>query len=85
LKTGFCRTVLGSGVAGLRDGGAISERYPQGVATQFSEPSGLSLAGNSLYIADTNNHTIRRVALDTLTVSTLSFAGLCAPNLCFPD
>jgi thiol-disulfide isomerase/thioredoxin len=83
LKTGFCRTVLGSGVAGLRDGGAISERYPQGVATQFSEPSGLSLAGNFLYIADTNNHTIRRVALDTLTVSTLSFTGLCAPNICF--
>ncbi|NJN56134.1 MAG: redoxin domain-containing protein [Leptolyngbyaceae cyanobacterium SL_5_9] len=85
LKTGFCRTVLGSGVAGLRDGGAISERYPQGVATQFSEPSGLSLAGNFLYIADPNNHTIRRVALDTLTVSTLSFAGLCAPNICFPN
>jgi thiol-disulfide isomerase/thioredoxin len=84
LKTGLCRTVLGSGVAGLRDGGAISERYPQGVATQFSEPSGLSLAGNSLYIADTNNHAIRRVALDTLTVSTLSFTGLCAPNVCFP-
>jgi hypothetical protein len=40
--------------------------------------------GSNLYIADTNNHAIRHVDLDTLTVTTLQFSGLCAPNVCIP-
>lgn len=76
-RTGVCQTVLGDGVAALLDG--------QGRNTRFYEPSGISLADNILYIADTNNHAIRRADLDTLTVTTLSFPQLCAPDLCFPD
>jgi thiol-disulfide isomerase/thioredoxin len=73
---GDCETVLG-GLVGLQDG--------QGKDTQFSEPSGLSVIGSRLYIADTNNHAIRCVDVDTLTVTTLKFPGLCAPDVCIPN
>lgn len=74
--SGNCQTVLGDGIPGLQDG--------QGKSSRFSEPSGLSLIGSYLYVADTNNHAIRRVELDTLTVTTLQFPGLCAPDVCIP-
>ncbi len=74
--SGNCQTVLGDGIAGLQNG--------QGQSTRFSEPSGLSAIGSYLYVADTNNHAIRRVELDTLTVTTLQFPGLCAPDVCIP-
>ena len=75
--SGNCQTVLGDGKAGLQDG--------QGQNSRFSEPSGLSLIDSYLYIADTNNHAIRRVELDTLSVTTLQFSGLCAPDACIPS
>ncbi|HEY9781286.1 MAG TPA: thioredoxin-like domain-containing protein [Leptolyngbyaceae cyanobacterium] len=75
--SGNCQTVLGDGKAGLQDG--------QGQNSRFSEPSGLSLTDSYLYIADTNNHAIRRVELDTLSVTTLQFSGLCAPDACIPS
>ena len=74
--TGSCQTVLGDGLVGLEDG--------EGKNSRFSEPSGLSVMGSVLYIADTNNHAIRRVDLDTLIVTTLQFPGLCAPDVCIP-
>lgn len=74
-QTGVCQTILGNGQPALRDGSALT--------ASFNEPSGLSLAGNWLYIADTNNHAIRRADLTTLNVTTLNFAGLCSPNACF--
>jgi hypothetical protein len=51
---------------------AIAQRLPGG-----------SIA-NHLYIADTNNHAIRLVDLNTLRVTTLEFPGLCAPDVCLP-
>ncbi|MFQ4146389.1 thioredoxin-like domain-containing protein [Chlorogloeopsis sp. ULAP02] len=75
-NTGNCQTILGDGVAGLEDG--------QGKNSRFYEPSGLSVINSLLYIADTNNHVIRRVDLHTLVVTTLEFAGLCAPDVCIP-
>ncbi|MCX7595868.1 MAG: hypothetical protein N2235_19325, partial [Fischerella sp.] len=74
--TGNCQTVLGNGAAGLQDG--------QGKNSSFYEPSGLSIISSYLYIADTNNHAIRCVDLDTLTVTTLQFPDLCAPDVCIP-
>ncbi|MBE9017836.1 redoxin domain-containing protein [Chroococcidiopsidales cyanobacterium LEGE 13417] len=73
--SGNCQTILG-GVAGLHDA--------QGQNSCFNEPSGLSIFGAYLYVADTNNHAIKRVALDTLTVNTMEFSGLCAPDVCIP-
>ena len=75
--SGNCQTVLGDGTAALQDG--------QGQNSRFSEPSGLSLIESYLYIADTNNHAIRRVELDTLSVTTLQFPELCAPDACIPS
>lgn len=75
-RTGLCRTLLGDGTAGLQDG--------IGLETRFSEPSGLSAIGSHLFIADTNNHVIRRVEQDTLEVTTLEFPSLCAPDVCIP-
>ena len=47
----------------------------------FYEPGGLSAAGTTLYVADTNNHKIRVVNLKTEAVMTLPLAGLKAPRL----
>ncbi len=77
LQTGECQTMTGNGKPGWQDG--------QGKAAQFYEPSGLSLAGDWLFVADTNNHTIRRIDLKTIEVTTLSLDGLCSPTVCFRD
>jgi hypothetical protein len=46
----------------------------------FYQPGGLSLAGPSLYVADSNNHKIRVVDLKTNHVRTLALAGLSPPR-----
>lgn len=74
--SGVCQTVFGDGKAGWRDG--------IGQATQFFEPSGVSTTRSHLYVADTNNHVIRYVNLETLRVRTVEFRGLCAPDVCSP-
>ena len=74
-NSGICKTILGNGIGHL-DG--------EGIDTRFSEPSGLCATSSYLYIADTNNHAIRRVNLETLSVTTLKFQGLCAPDVCVP-
>lgn len=62
------KAFLGSGQTGHVDG--------PGAQAQFHEPGGLSVAGNKIYVADTNNHAIRTVDLDTLEVGTLELKGL---------
>ena len=73
---GTCHTVFGQGSAGLRD--------ERGAEAQFSEPGGITAAGNVLYVADTNNHAIRCLHLPTLEVTTLTLTGLCSPQVCLP-
>ena len=46
---------------------------------RFSEPAGLSVAGDTLYVADTNNHQVRSVDLRTGRVESLTIAGLTPP------
>lgn len=75
-RSGHCRTMLGDDTSGSQDG--------RGLSARFFEPSGLSAIGPHLFIADTNNHLIRKVELDTLEVTTLTFPGLCAPDVCLP-
>jgi thiol-disulfide isomerase/thioredoxin/DNA-binding beta-propeller fold protein YncE len=69
-----CHTVLGDGQAGFNNG--------TGQTAQFFEPSGISATSTHLYIADTNNHSIRQVNLTTLAVSTIELFGLCSPGIC---
>lgn len=59
--------VIGSGASGADDGG-------YGEAT-FYRPQGLELVGNTLYVADTENHLLRTVDLQNRTVRRLSGTG----------
>ncbi len=47
---------------------------------RFYQPGGLSVAGDSLYVADTNNHKIRVIDIKSGAVRTLEIAGLNAPR-----
>jgi hypothetical protein len=64
LVTGQVTTLFGTSEPGLRDG--------DGPQAMFAEPGGLSVAGNRMFIADTNNHVVRVVDLVSGVVSTLS-------------
>lgn len=66
--TGEVTTLAGTGQTGLANG-------PREHA-QLAEPGGLSVANGRCYIADTNNHSIRVLDLETGTVSTLEITGL---------
>ncbi|MFH1086775.1 MAG: thioredoxin-like domain-containing protein [Chloroflexota bacterium] len=61
-ESGRVSTWLGQGAPGWGDG---AEPF-------FYEPGGLSGAGAALYVADTNNHVIRVVDLNTQTVRALA-------------
>ncbi|HJU43833.1 MAG TPA: thioredoxin-like domain-containing protein [Vicinamibacterales bacterium] len=70
-SSGRVHTVAGSGTPGRVDGRASTAR--------FYEPGGLSVAGDTLFVADTNNHAVRTVDLHSFMVSTLTFEGLAPP------
>ncbi|MGA7802009.1 MAG: thioredoxin-like domain-containing protein [Gammaproteobacteria bacterium] len=59
--------VFGSGSAGLLDNTADS--------AAFNNPQGLALVDEFLYVADTDNHAIRRVRLRTGDVDTIAGTG----------
>ncbi len=61
------RVVAGNGEPGLTDG--------FGEAAQLDEPSGLSGADGTLFIADTNNHRIRTLDIATGELTTLKFSN----------
>ena len=50
--------------------------WRDGVAPLFYEPGGIDALGSKLFVADTNNHSIRVVDMDTGEVSTLVPAGI---------
>ncbi len=64
---GELQSVIGSGVAGRRDG-SIQE-------AEFFRPQGTVLVNGVLYVADTENHLIRAVNLAEGRVSTLAGTG----------
>ncbi len=59
--------VIGSGEAELADGGFAE--------AQFSHPNGMALVGDTLYVADTENHAIRAVDLSARAVRTVAGTG----------
>jgi thiol-disulfide isomerase/thioredoxin len=67
-KTGAVKTFAGSGQPGLVDEPA-----------QFDEPAGLSIGGDVIYVADTNNHAIRTIDIKTGKTATLKIEGLNPP------
>jgi len=64
------RAFAGTGKPGQTDGAAAS----------FYEPGGLAVAGDKLYVADTNNHAIRVVDLKTKEARTLPIKGWQPPR-----
>ncbi|GBD35791.1 Thiol-disulfide oxidoreductase YkuV [bacterium HR36] len=64
-----CRTFLGERTPGNSDD-----------PPRFDEPGGISIAGDWLFVADTNNHAIRVVNLQTKQVRTLRLEGLNPPT-----
>ncbi|MDZ7344763.1 MAG: hypothetical protein ONA90_09670, partial [candidate division KSB1 bacterium] len=65
-------TWLGSGQPGHQDG--------QGTSASVDEPGGLSIGGDYLYIADTNNHAIRVADLYTHEVKSLTLKPQAMPH-----
>lgn len=59
--------IIGSGKPGLADGDAA--------AAEFNHPQGMAVAGDSLYVADTRNHVIRRIDLASRRVETIAGTG----------
>ena len=64
---GIVQQVIGSGEAGMKDGDFAS--------AAFDHPQGLALDGEVLYVADTENHAIRRVDLAGQMVETIAGTG----------
>ena len=65
---GGVKSVIGSGERGLKDGTADDAR--------FYDPQGCDLDWPNLYVADTKNHAIRQIDLESLSVRTLAGTGL---------
>jgi thiol-disulfide isomerase/thioredoxin len=61
------RDVIGTGLAGLTDGG-----YAE---ASFKKPQGLAASGDLLYVADTENHAVRVIDRKARTVSTVAGTG----------
>lgn len=59
--------VIGSGAAGFDDGDFTT--------TTFDKPQGMTLRGDTLLVADTQNHAIRAVDLIARTVTTIAGTG----------
>lgn len=65
--SGAVRCVIGSGQEGFADGNFAT--------ASFNHPQGLALDREELYVADTENHAIRRIDLSAGTVTTLAGRG----------
>ena len=65
---GQVQAVVGSGVEAFVDGDYA--------AAAFNHPQGMELVGDTLYVADTENHAIRRINLATATVDTAAGTGV---------
>jgi len=65
IGTGVVTTLAGStGVSGSTDG--------TGGAATFYQPLGITTDGTNLFVADTGNHTIRKIVIATRAVTTLA-------------
>ncbi len=67
LSTLRVTTVAGNGKQGLVDGDALS--------TRFDEPAGIDYRDGIVYVADTNNHRVRKFDVASGVVSTLELSG----------
>ena len=71
LATGVLETVYGSS-----DGSEPGYVDAAGTDARFSEPSGLEVIGDMLYVTDSDNDGVRRIDLQSGTVTTLAGIGV---------
>jgi len=64
---GAVTTFAGTGTAGNVDA--------TGTAAAFSSPQGITTDGTYLYVADTGNHTIRKILISSVAVTTIAGTG----------
>ena len=64
---GVIRRTFGSGVPGFADGPADR--------AMFAQPQGMAQSGSTLYVADTENHAIRAIDLESGLVRTVAGTG----------
>lgn len=65
ISTGLVSTLTGSaGVSGSLDG--------TGTAALFDNPEGITMDGRNLYVADTQNHSIRKIVISSKVVTTVT-------------
>ena len=65
---GQVQHVIGSGEEGLHDGSFDK--------AAFNHPQGMTVVGETLYVADTENHAIRLVDLSAKTITTIAGTGV---------
>ncbi len=75
-KSRAVKAIAGTGKPGDADGAGKPDADKP---AKFYQPGGLSVAGNKLFVADSNNHKIRVVDLRDDSVTTLNLNGLSAP------
>lgn len=75
-KAKQCRTLAGTGEAGVTVG-------PEFNKSCFNEPGGICVGsgGKLLYVADTNNHQVKILDLDSKTVSLVRTLCVCVSTL----
>ena len=64
ISTGVVTTLAGTGSSGSTNG--------TGTAASFNGPAGISTDGTNLYVADFNNHMIRKIIISTGVVTTVA-------------
>lgn len=57
-------------LAGMPGGSGTSDAI--GTLARFNAPTGMTVSGNNLYVTDKNNHTIRKIDLNTKSVTTIA-------------
>ena len=65
ISTGAVTTLAGTGSSGSTDNST-------GTSASFNSPIGITTDGTNLYVADENNHQIRKIVIDNGTVTTLA-------------
>ena len=68
LSTLRITTVAGSGRQGFEDGDALE--------ASFDEPAGIAFRDGIVYVADTNNHRVRKFDVDKNIVETIELVGV---------